>query len=186
MSVGNTTVLFFMAKTRKQKEEQVKELASLMTNAKATVFANFQGLTVPEVEELRAKCRENDISVIASKKTLIKHALREAGHDVDTKVYEGGVAAFFGNSDEVVAAQTVANFAKTHEAVKIFGGILEGAYIDADKVTALSALPSREELLAKLVGSLNAPVSGFVNVLAGNLRGLVTVLGAIKDQKAEA
>lgn len=175
-----------MAKTRIQKEEQIKDLADRMGTAKAAVFANFQGLTVAETEELRAKCRENDIAVIASKKTLVKRALADAGHDVDTKTFEGGVAAFFGNSDEVVAAQTVANFAKDHDVVTIFGGILEGAYIDAAKVTALSKLPSREELLAKMVGSLNAPVSGFVNVLSGNLRGLVTVLGAIKDEKAKA
>lgn len=175
-----------MAKTRAQKEQQLQELVTGLKESKAVVFANFQGLTVPEVEALRAECRENDVAVIATKKTLMKRALADAGHDVDTKAFEGGVAVFFGRSDEVTPAQIVAKFAKNHEVVTIFGGTLEGAIIPAEQVVALSKLPSKEELLAKLVGSLNAPVSGFVNVLAGNVRGLVTVLGAIKDQKANA
>lgn len=173
-----------MAKTRQHKEEHLAGLTTSLQTAKAAVFANFQGLTVPEVEELRAKCRENNVSVVASKKTLLGKALKEAGHDVDTKTFEGGVAAFFGNEDEVVAAQIVANFAKDHEVVTIFGGTLEGAFIDANKVQDLSKLPSKHQLLGQLVGTLNAPVSGFVNVLAGNMRGLVTVLNGIKDAKA--
>jgi len=173
-----------MAKTKQQKEESIAQLADGIKNAKAAVFANFQGLKVSESEELRGKCREQGITVLASKKTLVKRALGDAGLDVDTKAFEGGVAAFFGQDDEVAPAQVVAKFAKDHEIVSIFGGILEGQFIDAAKVKELSALPSKEELYAKLVGSINAPVSGFVNVLAGNLRGLVNVLGAIKDQKA--
>lgn len=173
-----------MAKTRQQKQAQVQALTDGVKNAKAAVFANFQGLKVNEMEALRAACREQNITCIATKKTLVKRALADNGMDVDTKAYQGGVAAFFGNDDEVAPAQIVAKYAKDHEIITIFGGVLEGAYIDAAKVTELSKLPSKQQLLGQLVGSLNAPVSGFVNVLAGNLRGLVTVLGAIKDQKA--
>jgi large subunit ribosomal protein L10 len=104
--------------------------------------------------------------------------------DVDTKAYAGGVVSIFGTGDEVAPAQIIATFAKTHDVMTIFGGILEGKYIDAIKVTELSKLPSKEQLYAQLVGTLNAPISGFVNVLAGNLRGLVQVLNAIKEQKA--
>lgn len=173
-----------MAKTKAQKEAAALALAENLKSAKAAVFANFQGLTVPETEELRAQCRENNIVLTASKKTLLKRALSDVGLDVDTKAFEGGVAAAFGTDDEVAPAQVIAKFAKDHEIVTIFGGVLEGKYIDAAKVTELSKLPSKEELYAKLVGSLNSPVSGFVNVLAGNLRGLVGVLNAIKEQKA--
>ncbi len=173
-----------MAKTREQKEVQVQKLIDGVKNAKAAVFANFQGLKVSEMEELRAQCREQNITCIATKKTLVKKALSENGLDVDTKVYKGGVAAFFGNEDEVAPAQIVAKYAKDHDVITIFGGLLEGVYIDASKVIDLSKLPNKQQLLGQLVGTLNAPISGFVNVLAGNLRGLVTVLGAIKDQKA--
>jgi len=173
-----------MAKTKVQKEEKVHMLTENLKQAKAAVFANFQGLTVAETEELRANCRKQGIVVTASKKTILKRALQEAGMDVDTKAYAGGVVSIFGTGDEVVPAQIIATFAKTHDVMSIFGGILEGKYIDAAKVTELSKLPSKEQLYAQLVGTLNAPISGFVNVLAGNLRGLAQVLNAIKEQKA--
>lgn len=173
-----------MAKTKQQKQEHLDDLTNRLGSAKAAVFANFQGLTVPQTEALRKECRDNNVTMIASKKTLLRNALASAGHDVDTKAFEGGVAAIFGNEDEVAAAQIVANFAKDHEVVTIFGGVLEGNYIDAAKVTELSKLPSKQQLLGQLVGTLNAPVSGFANVLAGNLRGFITVLNGIKDAKA--
>lgn len=173
-----------MAKTKEQKQAQVQALVTNMKEAKSAVFANFQGLTVQETEELRAACRENGIIFTASKKTLVQKALEEAGIEADARAFEGGVAVAFGMDDEVAPAQIVAKFAKDHEPVKLFGGILEGAYIPGEKVEALSKLPSKQELYAKLVGTMNAPVSGFANVLAGNIRGFVTVLGAIKEQKA--
>lgn len=173
-----------MAKTKVQKEEAISSLVSSLQSAKSAVFANYQGLTVQETEELRAKCREQNITCVATKKTLMKRALSDSGLDVDTKAFQGGVAAFFGTTDEVAPAQVVADFAKNHELVTIFGGVLEGNFIEAEKVKELSKLPSKQQLLGQLVGTINAPVSGFVNVLAGNIRGLVTVLGAIKEQKA--
>lgn len=173
-----------MAKTKAQKQAQVEQLAANIKEAKAAVFANFQGLTVQETEALRAACRENGIVFTASKKTLVQRALDEAGIEADARSFEGGVGVAFGMDDEVAPAQVVAKFAKDHDVVTLFGGILEGAFITSEKVEALSKLPSKQELYAKLVGSLNSPVSGFANVLAGNLRGIVGVLGAIKEQKA--
>ncbi|MBI2990135.1 MAG: 50S ribosomal protein L10 [Candidatus Magasanikbacteria bacterium] len=172
-----------MAKTKQAKEQAMQTLLSGIKEAKSVVFANFQGLTVSQSEELRAKCREQKIRYMATKKTLLGRALSGLGMQVDTKAFQGGVAVVWGLEDEVAPAQIIAGYAKTHEVVSIFGGILEKTYIDAAKVAELSALPSKRELYAKLLGSLNAPVSGFVNVLAGNLRGLVQVLNAIKDSK---
>ena len=173
-----------MAKTRVQKEEKVQKLADHVKSAKAVVFANFQGLSVQETEELRATCRANNIVISASKKTILKRALSEGGFDVDTKAFSGGVATAFGMEDEVTPAQIIATFAKKHELMTIFGGILEGSFINAAKVKELSQLPSKEQLYAQLVGTINAPISGFVTVLAGNLKGLVGVLNNIKEQKA--
>ncbi len=173
-----------MAKTKQQKEDAIKLLVDNIKNAKSVVFANFQGLKVSESEELRQKCREQNIGIVASKKTLVRKALADAGFDVDTKSFEGGVSALFGLEDEIAPAQVVNNFAKDHKVVSFFGGVLEGNFIDAAKVTELSKLPSKQELYAKLVGSINSPVSGFVNVLAGNIRNLVSVLNNIKEAKA--
>jgi large subunit ribosomal protein L10 len=173
-----------MAKTRKQKEEMVGMLTDNAKNAKAVVFANFQGLKVKESEELRKECRGQQIAFVASKKTLLGKAFNAAGLTIETSGFPGSVAAVFGLQDEVVPAQVINKFAKTHKTVEIYGGILEGKFIGADKVVELASLPSKQELLAKLVGSLNAPVSGFVNALAGNLRNLVGVLNNIKETKA--
>lgn len=173
-----------MAKTRVQKQEMVGGLSTKLKASKSAVLANFQGLNMEAMDTLRSTCKAQDITLLASKKTLVKIAFQEAGLDLDTKLFEGGVAVLLGMSDEVAPAQVIAEFAKKNDAVKIFGGVLEGQFIDSTKVKQLSLLPSKQQLLGQLVGTINAPVSGFVNVLAGNLRGLANVLNAVKDQKA--
>lgn len=173
-----------MAKTKQQKEQAVQDLIDCLQNSKSTVFANFQGLKVSESEDLRKKCREQNVGFIASKKTFLQRALEKTGLDIDTKIFKGGVAVVCGREDEVAPSQIIAKFAKDHEVMTIFGGILEGKFIEESKIKELSKLPSKQELYAKLVGTINGPVSGFVNVLAGNLRGLVNVLNGIKEQKA--
>jgi len=174
-----------MAKSKQQKVETIESLGQGLKGAKAVVFANFQGLKVSEAEELRGLCRQNDIQVLAAKKSLLKRAFAEAGlTDTDPTLFQGGVASFMGTGDEVAPAKIVSTFAKTHEVVAVFGGVLEGKFIDAAMVKSLASLPSKTELLAKVVGTINAPVSGFVNVLAGNLRNLVGVLNNIKEAKA--
>ena len=105
-------------------------------------------------------------------------------NDIDPVTLNKGVATVFSYNDEVASAKTIGEFAKTHEALKPVGGILEKKFIDAAKVITLSKLPSRNELLAKLLGSIKSPVSGLVNVLSGNLRNLVYVLNAIKNSKS--
>ena len=172
-----------MPKNRQRKETDIEALTAGIKSAQSTVFANFQGLKVSQAEDLRRKCRQENVSVIATKKTLLHRVLQSLGlNDVDPGTFQGGVAVFTGK-DEVSTAKIVATFAKTHEVVTIYGGILEGKSVDASSVIQLAKLPSKQELLAKVVGSLNAPVSGFVRVLSGNLRGFLYALQAIKDQK---
>jgi len=174
-----------MALSRKQKEQIVKDLTETLSRTKSVVFADFQGLKMPEIEELRSKCIEEGIGYTVAKKTLLNLALEKAGiKDIDTKSIEGSIATVFGLEDEVAPAKILAQFAKSHEALEIKGGILEGALVPIEEVVKLSKLPSKAELYAKVVGSINAPVSGFVNVLAGNIRGLVYALNAIKETKS--
>ena len=173
-----------MAKTRQQKETAVKDLTDKMTKAKAMVFVNFDGLKVKEVEELRKNFRTENIDYLVAKKTLMKIAFKDAGVEgVDEKTFAKEVGTVIGYDDEVAPARVVEKFAKEHEALKSIGGILEGKFVTREKVVELSKLPSKEQLLARVVGSIKAPISGFVNVLAGNLRGLVQVLDAIKNTK---
>lgn len=187
--VCGTTDFFvnnIMAKTKQQKQATVKSLSQALKQAKGVVFANFQGLTVAESQELRKKCREQKVQVLAAKKTLVKRACEEINllPIVDPVTFAGGIATFTSVADEVAAARIVNDFAKEHKVVEIFGGILEGQYIDNAKIKYLAGLPTKNELLTKLVGALNTPISGFVNSLAGNLRNLVNVLNNIKEARA--
>ncbi|MFH0928313.1 MAG: 50S ribosomal protein L10 [bacterium] len=173
-----------MPKTRLQKEATVTQLSDDLTRMKGLVFADFQGLNAAELEELRTKCIKAGMRYTVAKKTLLKLALKNAGLDIDPKAVSGSMATVLNFEDEVTAAKTMADFAKAHEALKLLGGVLESKLVDAKTVTALSKLPSKVELIAKALGSIKAPISGFVNVLSGNLRGLVQVLAQIEKAKA--
>lgn len=174
-----------MPKTKEQKKQAVQDIKEQLDRAKSVVFADFQGLKVNEIEELRSKCHDQNIGYVVAKKTLLRIALKEAGlKDIEPKDVPGSLATVFGFEDEVAPARILAEFAKGHEALEIKAGILEGRLVDADEIIRLSKLPSKVELYAKVVGSINAPISGFVNVLAGNLRALVYAFNAIKESKS--
>jgi len=174
-----------MAISRKHKEQIVTKLVDELAKTKSVVFADFQELKMPEIEELRGKCIDENIGYTVAKKTLLNIALEKAGiKDVDAKTIEGSIATVMGFEDEVAPAKILADFAKAHNALEIKAGILEGKFVPAEEMIKLSKLPSKAELYAKVVGSINAPISGFVNVLAGNIRGLVYALNAIKESKS--
>lgn len=174
-----------MPKSKIQKQEISRDLSARLEKAKSVVFTSFTGLGVKDNEALRVSLNAQDSEYYAAKKTLLKRALAAANIEgSETAELEGQVAATFGYGDEVAPAKLIAKFIKDNEGkVKFLGGVLEGRYIDAAGITALATLPSKEQLYAQLVGSINAPVSGFVNVLAGNLRSLVRVLSAIQESK---
>lgn len=173
-----------MAKTKEQKKQTLAELEDNFVKSKAAVFVNFQGLNVKDTIVLRNLLRKEKIEYEVVKKTLLKLAVEKTGQEgVDPKSLNGNIAVAFGFEDEVTPARVLNQFRATHEALKILGGTMEKKYIDAAKVIELANIPGRQELLAKLVGSINSPLSGFVNVLAGNLRGLVQVLKAISEKK---
>lgn len=178
------TQIFCMAKTKQEKQEIMQELADAFGKSKSVVFANFSGLPVKEGEALRKQARAEQIGIMVAKKTLLEKATSDAGlTDVSPRSFGGEVLTLFGYEDEVAPARLLHVFSKKHDMVKMLGGILERHFVSAAKIKELALLPSKQELLAKLVGSLNAPVSGFVNVLAGNLRGLVRVLDGIRANK---
>lgn len=173
-----------MAKTRPQKEEIVRALTDKFGSMKSAAFSTVSGYTMDQADALRTKAAENDVEVFIAKKTLLTLAAKEAGVEgLDANDLHGSILTAVAYSDEVSAAKTLQEFSKQNESLSLVAGVLEGKGISKEEVLQLAALPGKEQLLAQLVGSLNAPVSGFVNVLAGNIRGLVTVLDAIKDQK---
>jgi large subunit ribosomal protein L10 len=174
-----------MAKTRQQKEAEVHEVVTGLKGAKTVVMADLSPLKVTESTELRHKARELEVIVRGAKKTLMRRATKEVGIDLDESALGGSTMLLMGHGDEVAPAKLVAELRKTHKELIIQGGFLEGRWIGTEEVLALAKLPSKEELIAKAVGSIAAPLSGFVNVLQGNLRNLVYALNAIKDTKSE-
>ncbi|MDZ4221465.1 MAG: 50S ribosomal protein L10 [Patescibacteria group bacterium] len=173
-----------MPKTRQQKEDALKQVTQYASVAKSMVFVGYHGLSVAQLSLLRKKLREEQVAFQVIKKTLVSRVLAEAKLEVDVKNLGQGLAVAFALNDEVSAAKVLAAFQKENEALKLYGGILESKFIDEAGVAALSKLLSKPELYAKLVGSINAPVSGFVNTLAGTIRGLITALSGIRDAKA--
>jgi len=169
--------------SKEQKKSIVKTLAEDIKTSKAVVFSDFKGLPVKDMMALRRELRNEGIMLKVLKKTLISLALKDAGMDMDVRKMEGQIALAISKKDEVAAAKIIAKMGKANENLKIVAGLLEKKELNAEEVKALAKLPSKEELLAKLVGTLNAPISGFVNVLAGNLRGLVQVLKAVSEAK---
>ena len=172
-----------MAKTRKEKESVISQLNHQLDQAKSAVIVNYKGLTVSDTENLRDDLRKNDVSFQIAKNSLLKIAFKEKGINADEEIMNQPLAIAFCNNDEIVAAREINNFAKSHEALEILGGMYQNEYVGKDKVLILANLPSREELYAKMVGSLAAPMSGMLNVLTGNIRGLVNVLSQYRDQK---
>jgi len=174
-----------MAKTKGQKKAILKNLNEKMAKAKSIVFASFNALGVKENEELRRQLRAENGEYAVVKKTLLGLAFKE-NNIIDVKMEDktGGLAAVFGYGDEIMPAKVVDKFRKGREdKISFLGAILDNKFVSGEDVYALAKLPGKQELLAKVVGTINAPVFGFVNALAGNIRNLVYALKAIEEKK---
>ena len=169
-----------MALTKEQKQNIIKDLKESIDKQKSMVFVSVKGLKAVDLLELRNKLKESNCRLLVAKKTLIDIAFKDSKVEVDTKELDGQVALVFGFKDEVLPAKTSYEFSKKNENLKILGGFLEDKFREVNEIITLAKIPSREELLAKVVGSISAPISGFTNVLHGNLRNLVYVLKEIK------
>ncbi len=175
-----------MAISRETKENQVKQLSEDFARSKLTVVVDYQGLTVADMQELRSLLSDQQCSLKVIKNNLIRLAVsKNSEHKgVDSGLFEGPVALAFGYEDEVAPAQVLAKFGKIHEALELKAGInADGSTMDATQVKHLASLPGKQQLRGMVVGTMAAPVSGFVNVLAGNIRGLVQVLNQHSKQK---
>lgn len=169
---------------RPEKEAVVKELTDKFTSAKSIVITDYLGLNVAEMTELRSKLREAGVEFKVVKNTLATIAANDVEMEEMTEYFSGPTAIAFGEEDAVSPAKVLVEFAKDHEVLEIKAGLLNGEIISKEKVESLAEIPSREELLAKAFASMKAPLTGLVNVLQGNIRGLVQVLNQIKEEKA--
>ena len=176
-----------MAKSREQKSEIIRNLKAKITKSKSIIFTRFNQFGVKDNENLRNQLKKENGEFYVAKKTLLDLALKDSNiPGLNTKELDGKVAAIFSYGDEIAATKVVDKFRSDKDKeskIDFVGGVMEGRFISAEEVKLLAKLPGRQELYAQLVGSINAPVSGFVNALAGNLRKLVYVLKAIEEKK---
>ncbi len=172
-----------MAKTRQQKEQLLTSLEDKLARAKVAVLLKYQGLKVKDSESLRGKLRDLQMDMVVPKNSVAKIALKNAGIEVSGEAFTQPLALIFGYADEVGPAKEIVLFGKTFEALEILGGILDKKMVSAEVIKSLAKLPSREELMGQLAGSLSAPARGLATSISGVARGLVTALNAVKSQK---
>ena len=173
------------------KQAVVAQLKEQLESAKGVVLTSYKGLTVAQDTELRRELREAGVSYHVVKNTMLRIAAKEAGIEGIEEHLEGTTAFAFSTEDAVAPAKVICGFIKKNkledaEVLTVKVGMVEGKVIGVDEVKALAALPSRAELIAKLLGSMNAPISNTVNVLQGVIRNAVYVLDAIRSQKESA
>ncbi len=170
-----------MALTKEKKVEILDQLGELLKNSKLTVLAQYSGTSVKAMQELRSSAKDSNTKIMVLKNRLFKVALQsnDVLKDIETGDIKGQLLYAFNSEDEVAPAQVLATFAKTQSQIKFVGAInASGDFISADDVNQLALLPSKDQLRAQLVGTLAAPLTGFVNVTVGNLRGFINVLNA--------
>ena len=171
-----------MALLKEQKQKVLKDLKENIAKQKSVVFVDFTKVNSGDLFSLRNKLKEAGCVLKVGKKTLIRIAFGQSNISFWSKIKSsipGQLALVFGIDHELTPAKISNQFSKTNENFKILGGIFENRFIEREKVLVLANLPSREELLGKVVGSITAPMSGFMNVLQGNIKGLVVVLSKI-------
>jgi len=172
-----------MALTKEQKQKIIEDLKKKIALQKAMVFIDFAGLKVKDLSALRKKLKTADGEMKIAKKTLINLVLKERKIEVNFKKMEGEIALVFSYKDEITPAKTVFQFSLENPNLKILGGFLENKLRGADEMIALAQLPTREELLANLVGRVKAPISNFIYALNYNIKGLMYLLSIIKKEQ---
>ena len=172
-----------MALKKEQKKEIVKGIKENIDKQKSVVFVGIKNIKAKEIFDLRNLLKKADCLLTVAKKTLLNIAFKNKKMKVNQTKLEGETAVIWGFKDEISPARIANQFSLKNENLKIFGGLFENKFIEKDRVLDLANLPSKQELYAKVAGSIAAPISGFVNVLQGNIKGLVIALNAISKSK---
>lgn len=172
-----------MSKTRAQKQVNLTQLTDELTKAKAVVFADYKGMSMSQLSDLRNKLYDQQAKFTITKNTLLRIALKDAGKPAIDDVLQGPVATLFAYDDEISPLKILVKTFKDNNIGKIKAGILGSELMDEYKVIKLSTLPSKDDLRSKLVGTLVAPISGLQSVLFGNIRNLVYALSAIQKSR---
>lgn len=170
---------------RPEKEAAVAEIAEIFKKSTGVFVADYKGLSVERITDLRSKCREEKVSFMVVKNTLARIAAREAGFDEMVEYLKGPSAIAYSYDDPSAPARIMSEFAKKDKkdlpVIKMT--IFEGQFYGPEKVEIIAKLPSKQELLSQLLGGFNAPLQGFVGTLHGLMSKFVRVLDAVKEKK---
>ena len=167
---------------REEKARVIEELTEKLKGG-SVVFVDYKGMNVAQSTRLRARSRESGVEFVVAKNTLAQRAANQAGVDGISEYLVGPTALAF-SEDPVASAKLMAEFSDEIRTFELKGGLLDGdQVVDAEGVVALSRLPEREQLIAQVVGGIQSPIAGLVNVLNGTIRSLAVVLNQVAEQK---
>lgn len=168
------------------KKKNVEEIKEKIQKAQTIVLMDYRGLNVEEVTDLRTQYRKEGVDYKVYKNTMMRFAFKDLGLEDFNEHLTGPNAIAFGYDDIAKVAKVSSDFAKKNDKLEIKAGIIEGKIATKEELNQLASLPSKEVLLAQLLGGFNAPIQGFVNVINGPIRGLAIALNQIAETKAEA
>ena len=170
-----------MAISKDKKQQLVADLNTLLSDAKMTVFAKYEGLSVADMQELRKAARENNVKIKVVKNRLVKVAMNEVAvyKDTDTTGLTGQLLYAISDADEVLPAKVLANFAKKHDALQISGAIDgTGKNLSEAEAKAMASMPTKDELIASVVQGLLSPLTDSISGVTGGLSGIISGLEA--------
>jgi len=165
---------------KEQKQKIIDDLREKIAKQKAMIFVDFSGLKVKDLFNLRKKLKAAGNELKVAKKTLMDIVFKKGKLEVEPRKLPGEIALVFGYKDEISPAKIIWQFSQENPNLKILGGFFENKFLETEKVIELAKLPTREELLAKLVRSISSPMSNFVRILEANIKGLIYVLAKAK------
>lgn len=170
--------------TKEFKQQKLEYYKKQFENAKVAVVADYRGLSVEEITELRRALQAAQADLTVTKNTLCKIAAKGTEFEAIAELMQGPTAIAFGYGDEVASAKILAKFIKENKKGEITGAILEGKVLSAEEAKKLASMPSKEELYAKMLGSINSPASGLVYSVNGVMSALVRAIDAVAKQKS--
>ena len=169
--------------TKAFKQEKIDAIKSKIEKAQVAVITEYKGLTVEEITKLRREIQKDGGDYMVTKNTLAKIAVKGTDYEALTDKMTGPIALAFGFEDPVTPAKAVTKFIKEAKKGEILGAVLDGKLLSVAETKALANLPTKEELFAKMLGSINSPASGIVGCVNGVMASLTRAIAAVRDQK---